>query len=204
MEFARIMTMVDPNAAGVVTFQAFIDFMTRETAETDTAEQVVASFKILAGDKVSPWWGSGELVGGGWGLGTQMTEPSGPSKYKNWKGSVHLRYEKRKKKEKPPPRCISYGNHHPSPTFSHKLRGACPALSTAALRAPGSQPPQAGSPWSESEKQPPPGTPLPQEYRGGLPPPKECLESCKYMMFGEKQFCREQFPPLSFSEAQAT
>lgn len=49
------MTMVDPNAAGVVTFQAFIDFMTRETAETDTAEQVVASFKILAGDKVSPW-----------------------------------------------------------------------------------------------------------------------------------------------------
>lgn len=45
------MTMVDPNAAGVVTFQAFIDFMTRETAETDTAEQVVASFKILAGDK---------------------------------------------------------------------------------------------------------------------------------------------------------
>ncbi|XP_077818235.1 alpha-actinin-3 isoform X12 [Macaca mulatta] len=51
VEFARIMTMVDPNAAGVVTFQAFIDFMTRETAETDTAEQVVASFKILAGDK---------------------------------------------------------------------------------------------------------------------------------------------------------
>lgn len=47
------MTMVDPNAAGVVTFQAFIDFMTRETAETDTAEQVVASFKILAGDKVT-------------------------------------------------------------------------------------------------------------------------------------------------------
>ncbi|XP_075404110.1 alpha-actinin-3 isoform X3 [Tenrec ecaudatus] len=51
VEFARIMTMVDPNATGVVTFQAFIDFMTRETAETDTAEQVVASFKILAGDK---------------------------------------------------------------------------------------------------------------------------------------------------------
>ncbi|KAK2508245.1 hypothetical protein MC885_018054 [Smutsia gigantea] len=51
VEFACIMTMVDPNAAGVVTFQAFVDFMTRETAETDTAEQVVASFKILAGDK---------------------------------------------------------------------------------------------------------------------------------------------------------
>lgn len=53
MEFARIMTLVDPNNAGVVTFQAFIDFMTRETAETDTAEQVMASFKILASDKVS-------------------------------------------------------------------------------------------------------------------------------------------------------
>uniref|UniRef100_A0A7N8WQP1 Actinin alpha 3b n=1 Tax=Mastacembelus armatus TaxID=205130 RepID=A0A7N8WQP1_9TELE len=37
--------------SGVVTFQAFIDFMTRETAETDTAEQVMASFKILASDK---------------------------------------------------------------------------------------------------------------------------------------------------------
>ncbi|CAM2116960.1 unnamed protein product [Caretta caretta] len=51
VEFARIMTLVDPNSTGVVTFQAFIDFMTRETAETDTAEQVVASFKILASDK---------------------------------------------------------------------------------------------------------------------------------------------------------
>ncbi|NXG39850.1 ACTN3 protein, partial [Dromaius novaehollandiae] len=51
VEFARIMMLVDPNNTGVVTFQAFIDFMTRETAETDTAEQVMASFKILAGDK---------------------------------------------------------------------------------------------------------------------------------------------------------
>lgn len=55
MEFARIMTLVDPNNTGVVTFQAFIDFMTRETAETDTAEQVMASFKILASDKVRRW-----------------------------------------------------------------------------------------------------------------------------------------------------
>uniref|UniRef100_A0AAQ5WX67 Actinin alpha 3b n=1 Tax=Amphiprion ocellaris TaxID=80972 RepID=A0AAQ5WX67_AMPOC len=52
LEFARIMTLVDPNNTGVVTFQAFIDFMTRETAETDTAEQVMASFKILASDKM--------------------------------------------------------------------------------------------------------------------------------------------------------
>uniref|UniRef100_A0A8C2U589 EF-hand Ca insensitive domain-containing protein n=5 Tax=Neognathae TaxID=8825 RepID=A0A8C2U589_COTJA len=45
------MSIVDPNRMGVVTFQAFIDFMSRETADTDTADQVMASFKILAGDK---------------------------------------------------------------------------------------------------------------------------------------------------------
>ncbi|XP_077477972.1 alpha-actinin-1 isoform X6 [Stigmatopora argus] len=50
-EFARIMSIVDPNRMGVVTFQAFIDFMSRETADTDTADQVMASFKVLAGDK---------------------------------------------------------------------------------------------------------------------------------------------------------
>lgn len=52
VEFARIMMLVDPNATGIVSFQSFIDFMTRETADTDTAEQVVASFRILAADKV--------------------------------------------------------------------------------------------------------------------------------------------------------
>ncbi|GCC22710.1 hypothetical protein chiPu_0001098 [Chiloscyllium punctatum] len=50
-EFARIMNLVDPNNTGLVSFQSFISFMTRETAETDTADQVVASFRILAGDK---------------------------------------------------------------------------------------------------------------------------------------------------------
>ncbi|KAM9212774.1 alpha-actinin-2 isoform 2-T2 [Dugong dugon] len=50
-EFARIMTLVDPNGQGTVTFQSFIDFMTRETADTDTAEQVIASFRILASEK---------------------------------------------------------------------------------------------------------------------------------------------------------
>ncbi|XP_043119062.1 alpha-actinin-2b isoform X3 [Puntigrus tetrazona] len=51
VEFARIMMLVDSNASGVVSFQSFIDFMTRETADTDTAEQVIASFRILATDK---------------------------------------------------------------------------------------------------------------------------------------------------------
>ncbi|XP_078413419.1 alpha-actinin-2 isoform X3 [Cetorhinus maximus] len=50
-EFARIMNLVDPNSTGLVSFQSFISFMTRETADTDTADQVVASFRILAGDK---------------------------------------------------------------------------------------------------------------------------------------------------------
>ncbi|KAG7239920.1 hypothetical protein INR49_003648 [Caranx melampygus] len=50
-EFARIMGIVDPNGSGAVTFQAFIDFMSTETTDTDTADQVIASFKILAADK---------------------------------------------------------------------------------------------------------------------------------------------------------
>lgn len=50
-EFQRIMVVVDPNGTGKVTFQAFLDFMTREMADSDTAEQVMESFRILAGDK---------------------------------------------------------------------------------------------------------------------------------------------------------
>ncbi|XP_071079754.1 alpha-actinin, sarcomeric-like isoform X2 [Haliotis cracherodii] len=50
-DFQRIMSIVDPNGTKFVTFDAFLDFMTRETADTDTAEQVMQSFKILAGDK---------------------------------------------------------------------------------------------------------------------------------------------------------
>jgi len=50
-DFQRIMSIVDPNGSGFVTFDAFLDFMTRETADTDTAEQVMQSFRILAGDK---------------------------------------------------------------------------------------------------------------------------------------------------------
>jgi len=50
-DFQRIMSIVDTNHTGYVTFDAFLDFMTRETTDTDTAEQVMQSFKILAGDK---------------------------------------------------------------------------------------------------------------------------------------------------------
>ena len=51
-DFQRIMSIVDPNNQGHVLFDAFLDFMTREATDTDTAEQVMQSFRILAGDKV--------------------------------------------------------------------------------------------------------------------------------------------------------
>lgn len=52
IDFQRILAIVDPNNSGYVQFDAFLDFMTRESTDTDTAEQVIDSFRILAGDKV--------------------------------------------------------------------------------------------------------------------------------------------------------
>ena len=46
------MALVDSNSTGYVMFDAFLDFMTKESTDTDTAEQVIDSFRILAGDKV--------------------------------------------------------------------------------------------------------------------------------------------------------
>ncbi|XP_058449806.1 alpha-actinin, sarcomeric isoform X2 [Malaya genurostris] len=51
MDFQRILAIVDPNNSGYVQFDAFLDFMTRESTDTDTAEQVIDSFRILASDK---------------------------------------------------------------------------------------------------------------------------------------------------------
>lgn len=53
LDFQRILSIVDPNNTGYVHFDAFLDFMTRESTDTDTAEQVIDSFRILASDKVS-------------------------------------------------------------------------------------------------------------------------------------------------------
>ena len=50
--FEKIFSEIDPNNTGYVPFEAFLDFMTRETVDQDTADQVKASFKILAGAKV--------------------------------------------------------------------------------------------------------------------------------------------------------
>lgn len=59
MDFQRILAVVDPNSTGYVHFDAFLDFMTRESTDTDTAEQVIDSFRILASDKVCGFffWG---------------------------------------------------------------------------------------------------------------------------------------------------
>ena len=54
-EFDRIMDSVDPNHDGHVTFEAFLDYMSREATDTDTSEQVKGSFKVLAGNKVRPF-----------------------------------------------------------------------------------------------------------------------------------------------------
>ncbi|CAG9803826.1 unnamed protein product [Chironomus riparius] len=51
LDFQRILAVVDPNSTGYVQFDAFLDFMTRENTDTDTAEQVIDSFRILASDK---------------------------------------------------------------------------------------------------------------------------------------------------------
>lgn len=51
IDFQRIISIVDPNSTGFIQFDAFLDFMTRENVDSDTAEQVIDSFRILAGDK---------------------------------------------------------------------------------------------------------------------------------------------------------
>lgn len=77
------MSVVDPNHSGLVTFQAFIDFMSRETTDTDTADQVIASFKVLAGDKVSQtqrstWGQQGGAAGPVWGAGGPESRLAAP------------------------------------------------------------------------------------------------------------------------------
>ncbi len=52
MEVQRVLFIVDPNRTGRIAFDAFLDFITRETQDRDTAEQLVDSFRILAQGKV--------------------------------------------------------------------------------------------------------------------------------------------------------
>ncbi|CAF0792573.1 unnamed protein product [Didymodactylos carnosus] len=51
VDFQRIMHNVDPSQTGFVTFESFVDFMTRECSEEDNVDHLVLAFKTLAGDK---------------------------------------------------------------------------------------------------------------------------------------------------------
>uniref|UniRef100_A0A158P6Q7 Alpha-actinin, sarcomeric n=1 Tax=Angiostrongylus cantonensis TaxID=6313 RepID=A0A158P6Q7_ANGCA len=51
VDLHRILSHVDPNRMGRVPFDAFLDFMTLETADSDTVEQMIDSFRILAAGK---------------------------------------------------------------------------------------------------------------------------------------------------------
>ncbi len=52
MEMHRILSILDPNHTNRVAFDAFLDFMTRETMDSDTVEQIIESFRVLAAGKV--------------------------------------------------------------------------------------------------------------------------------------------------------
>ena len=47
------MSIVDPNATGFVPFDSFMDFMTRDASDQDTADQIIQSFRVLANNKVT-------------------------------------------------------------------------------------------------------------------------------------------------------
>jgi hypothetical protein len=47
------MANVDPTQTGFVTFESFLDFMTRECSEEDSVDQLALAFKTLSGDKVN-------------------------------------------------------------------------------------------------------------------------------------------------------
>ena len=51
--FEALWLQIDPNETGSVPFEAFLDFMTKQMVDQDTADQVLNSFKVLAGDKVN-------------------------------------------------------------------------------------------------------------------------------------------------------
>lgn len=50
-DMSRILSVLDPNRMGRIPFDAFLDFMTRETGDADTVEQMIDSFRILAAGK---------------------------------------------------------------------------------------------------------------------------------------------------------
>ena len=51
--FEELWLEIDPNETGSMPFEAFLDFMTKQMVDQDTADQVLNSFKVLAGNKVN-------------------------------------------------------------------------------------------------------------------------------------------------------
>ncbi|CAH8668404.1 unnamed protein product, partial [Dicrocoelium dendriticum] len=49
-DFRRILKSVDPNGTGFVTFDSFMNFMTDQSREGDSVEQMIDSFRMLADD----------------------------------------------------------------------------------------------------------------------------------------------------------
>ena len=52
-EFERVLSIVDPDGSGTITFQEYLDYMIQEISEEDSVEQIIESFRTLANDKVN-------------------------------------------------------------------------------------------------------------------------------------------------------
>ncbi|CAH8841985.1 unnamed protein product [Trichobilharzia szidati] len=50
-DFSRIINEVDPGHTGYISFDAFLNFMTRDNVDEATEEQLIQSFKTMSGDK---------------------------------------------------------------------------------------------------------------------------------------------------------
>ncbi|VDK84785.1 unnamed protein product [Dibothriocephalus latus] len=50
-DVSKLMTQLDPNHSGYITFDVFVNYMTRELTDMDTADQLRQSFRTLCGDK---------------------------------------------------------------------------------------------------------------------------------------------------------
>jgi len=51
VEFNRVMSRVDPDQSGTVSFDEFVAFMAEEHADAETAAQLLDAFKVIAADK---------------------------------------------------------------------------------------------------------------------------------------------------------
>lgn len=46
------MASVDPNMSGYVKFDSFLEYLTRQATDTDSADSLIESFRVLAQDRV--------------------------------------------------------------------------------------------------------------------------------------------------------